>query len=72
MSEKYQTILETYDTGQIAFLKSLLDANGIDYVVDNEHVATFMARSGIPLVLKVAEQDLEKTRELLGDFQQEP
>jgi len=39
---EYELILETHNAGDRAFLKSLLDAEGITYFIQGEHVAQFL------------------------------
>ena len=62
-------LFETYNLADIAFLKSLLDAHKITYIVDNEAFAALSPLSGVPMVLKVTAEQLDETKELLKDFQ---
>ena len=58
-------LYETCNEGEVAFIKSILDANGIAFVVENE----FITRGpGIPMLIKVKAEQKDKARELLKDF----
>lgn len=57
----FVTLLETDSPGELAFVKSLLDGNGIAYVVRNEYVGSLY--SGLPaLACQVMVQDWELER----------
>lgn len=60
----FSVLCETNSTGKVAFLKSLLQANGIYYTVENE----FSFGRGVSIIVKIKTQDLPKARELLKDF----
>ena len=69
MAEEFKKIFETYNASDIAFLKSLLDAHDIAYIVKNENVVTFYSLSGIPMILEVEAEKFDEAVELLKDFQ---
>lgn len=69
MTEGHKQIFETYNQADIAFLKSLLDAHKITYIVDNESFSALRPLSGVPMVLKVCARQFDEAKELLKDFQ---
>ncbi len=76
-NDKLVTILSTGDRGAIAMAKSLLEAEGIQYLVKNEAAQDLLAYGGFggfnpiagPIEIQVAEEDAEKARELLKDLE---
>jgi Putative prokaryotic signal transducing protein len=64
----YELVLEIHNAGDQAYLKSILDAEGITYYIQGEHVAPFVFHS-IPMRLMVKKDQAEKVRELLKDFE---
>ena len=62
----YELLLQTQSAGDIAFLKSILDAEGITYFVQGEHVAQYIYHS-VPMRLLVDKEELVKAREILKD-----
>lgn len=69
MAPLFEQIFETYNSSDIAFLTSLLDEHGVDYVVDNEHFATLEPFAGVPMILKVPVLQAALARDILKDFQ---
>ena len=65
---EYELILETHNAGDQAFLKSILDAEGITYVLQGEHVAPYLYHA-LPMRLMVRKDQAEKTREILKDIE---
>ena len=63
---KFVLIYEPGDHSTVAFIKSLLSANNIRFYVRNEEFRT--AQDFTPIQIMVEENDLEKAKELLGDF----
>lgn len=63
-STDYELVLETQSAGDLAFLKSILDAEGVTYFVLGEHVAQFIFHS-VPMRLMVKKEDVSKTKEIL-------
>ena len=60
----YELVLETQSAGDLAFLKSILDAEEITYFVQGEHVAQFIFHS-VPMRLMVKKEDVAKVKEIL-------
>jgi Putative prokaryotic signal transducing protein len=60
-----EEILSTIDSGQIALVKSILEAERIHYVAQGEH--SHFLQSPIPVRFLVAQEDIARARELL-DF----
>jgi len=73
---KLVTVLETVDRNLLIVAKSVLDAVEMDYVVEGESVTdpfgvvTLYGRRR-PARLKVAEQDEQESKDLLGHLQDE-
>ena len=65
----YEMILEVLNAGDQAFLKSILDAEGIDYFIQGETVAPYLFHS-VAMRLMVNKDQAAEVRELLKDFQQ--
>ena len=64
---EYIPILETHNAGDRVFIKSILDAEGIVYFIQGEHVAPFVFHS-VPMRLMVQKDQAAKVREFLKDF----
>ena len=64
---EYEFIFEIHNAGDQAFLKSLLDAEGITYFIQGEHVAPFIFHS-VPMRLMVKKDQAAKVRDILKDF----
>lgn len=62
----YKKVLETLNPGDIAFIKSVLDSEGITYFFQGENFV-YMAYP-TPARLMVREDEVEKAKELLKDF----
>lgn len=64
---KFVSILSTFNIGDIAVVKSILNNSDITYFFQGENFNQF--RGGVePAILKVREEDEETVRELLKDF----
>ena len=60
-------ILSTYNLGDIALLRSILDNQGIEYFLQGENTSYIRAYMD-PTILMVREDQVEITKELLKDF----
>jgi len=67
ISMKFVEILNTYNPGDIALIKSLLDGDGIVYRFTGEHFNA-MEPMVQPARLKVIEDQVERAREILNGF----
>jgi len=67
----FTMVLEIHNAGDRVFLRSLLDAEGIDYFVQGETVAPYIFHS-VPMRLMVRKDQAEQVRELLETFVQSP
>lgn len=63
----FELILEVRNAGDQAFIKSLLDAEGIVYFMQGEHVAPYLYHA-LPMRLMVRKDQIVSARELLKDF----
>ena len=67
MSDGPVTVLTTSDPGLMAFAQSLLEAAGIEFVLQGEH------HNNVPLIgfaqLQVPAEDAEEARALLADLE---
>lgn len=61
-------IMEVRNAGDQAFVKSLLDAEGIDYFIQGEHVAPYLYHA-LPMRLMARKDQAATVRELLKDFE---
>ena len=66
-----EKLLECHDEGELSIIKSLLDGNGIEYFVQNEHFGSLypgisMAFNG--RIIMVPEVELERAQTLLSQF----
>ena len=64
----YEQVLETHNAGDIAFLKSILDASGITYFIQGEHVAPFVYYA-VPMRLLVKKDQAAEARDILKDIE---
>ena len=68
---EYEEVLVTFNPGDRAILKSILEAEGIDYFLQGEHATTY-AFQAIPVGLMVRKDQADTVRELLKDFEIKP
>ena len=68
---EYKFVLEIQSSGDLIFLKSILDAEGITYYVQGEHVVQFIYHS-VPMRLMVKKEDVAKVREIIKDMKLSP
>ena len=68
---KFLKILETHDSMDVPFIKSILDSTGIHYFIENEMMNSLGGGTGssiIPASLMVLEEDAPKAVDLLKQF----
>ena len=65
----FEMILEFANDGDRVFLRSFLDAHGIDYFIQGETAAPYLFHS-VPMRLMVRRDQAEDVRALLEDFKQ--
>lgn len=65
----FEPVLEIYNAGDRAFLRSILDAEGVDYFIQGETVAPYIFHS-VPMRLMVRRDQVEKVRDRLQGFVQ--
>ncbi len=63
---EFKPVLSTYNIGDIAFIKSLLDCENINYYFNGENF-NLMRLTVQPVVLMVQENQLEDTVNILKD-----
>jgi len=64
---EYDEVLSTNNPGDVALLKSILDADDITYFFQGEHAAPYVYHA-IPLRLMVRRDQVERVREILKDL----
>jgi hypothetical protein len=64
----FELILEVRNAGDQAFIKSLLDAEGIVYFMQGEHVAPYLYNA-LPMRLLVRKDQAAPALELLKGFE---
>ncbi len=64
----FELILEVRNAGDQAFIKSLLDAEGVVYYLQGEHVAPYLYHA-LPMRLMARKDQAALVRELLKDFE---
>jgi hypothetical protein len=60
-------VLETHNAGDRVFIKSILDAEGIVYFIQGEHVAPYLFNA-LPMRVMVRDDQAARAREILNDF----
>ena len=65
---EYEQVLGTYNPGDIAVVKSILDAEGITYYFLGEHFS-YVRPLADPARLMVKKDEVEKAREILKDLE---
>ena len=68
MKTDFTEILAFHNPGDLAFLKSFLDAAEIDYFVQGEHVAHYLFNA-VPMRLMVRRDQVVQARQLLADIE---
>ena len=64
---EYEEILDTYSPSDVALLKSILDAEDIDYLLQGEYVAPYLYYA-LPVRLLVRKYQVAKVVEVLKDI----
>ena len=65
---EYELVLETQNAGDQAFIKSILDSEGITYFIQGEYVAPYLYHA-VPMRLMVKKDEAAKAREILKDIE---
>ena len=71
----FTKVYECHDEGEISFIKSLLEGNGITYVVENEHFGSLYPGDTIPFNgrnILVPEDDVDRVQILLSRLKEPP
>ncbi len=68
----FRKLIETQNPGELALVKSLLDGNGIEYYVQNEHLGALYSIPVLPCVVVVEEWELERAQTLLSLLREQP
>lgn len=68
---EYEEILATFNPADRAVLKSILDAEGIDYFLQGEHATTYVYHA-IPVRLMVRKDQADMARDILKEFEPQP
>lgn len=64
---EFVPVLETHNAGDRVFIKSLLDAEGIVYFVQGEHVAPYLFNA-LPMRFMVRKDQADRAKEILKDI----
>ena len=64
----YELILEIHNAGDQTFIKSILDAEGITYYIQGEHIAPYIYHA-LPMRLMVEKDQAKEVREILKDVE---
>jgi hypothetical protein len=64
---EFVPIVETHNAGDRVFLKSILDAEGIVYYIQGEHVAPYLFNA-LPMRVMVRADQVDRAREILSDI----
>lgn len=65
----FEMVLEIHNAGDRVFLRSILDAEGIDYFIQGETVAPYIFNA-VPMRLMVRKDQVATVRERLESFVQ--
>ncbi len=63
-------LIKPENPGELAFIKSLLDGNGIEYYVQNEHLGGLYNLPVLPCVVMVDEWDESRATILLSKLRE--
>ena len=64
---EFHLIIESHNPGDIAFIKSILIAEDIEYIIQNENVSPYLFNA-LPMRVLVNKEKIEIAREVLKDF----
>lgn len=64
---EYVSVLETHNAGDRVLIRSILDAEGIVYFIQGEHVAPYLFNA-LPMRVMVKKDQADKAREIFKDF----
>ena len=64
---EFVPIVETHNAGDRVFIRSILDAEGIVYYIQGEHVAPYLFNA-LPMRVMVRADQVDRAREILGDI----
>ncbi len=64
---EYKELLKTFNQGDIALIKSLLEAEGIDFYVQGE-TFNLVRPLAVPPVFMVREDQLQQARDIIQDL----
>ncbi len=67
----FKMVMEVHNAGDRVFLRSILDAEGIDYFIQGETVAPYIFHS-VPMRLTVRRDQVAAVRGLMETFVQSP
>lgn len=65
---EYIPIIETHNAGDRVFIKSILDAEGIVYFIQGEHVSHYLFNA-LPMRVMVKKDQVERASEFLKDIE---
>ncbi len=65
---EFVPIIETHNAGDRVFIKSMLDAEGVTYFIQGEHVAPYLYNA-LPMRFMVLKDQANKAREILKDIE---
>lgn len=65
---EYEEILATFNPADRVILKSILEAEGIDYFLQGEHATTYVYHA-IPVRLMVRKDQADMARDILREFE---
>jgi len=71
---EFRDLFEVYSTwrlGEASFIKSLLESNGIDCFIHNEHYPSmnFLISTAIPIKIMVPKEKTEEAKDVIDEYQ---
>lgn len=69
-SNKLIPVFTTWDTFEVSFVQSILEANGITPIINNIHYATIalVGSAAAPITILVTEDNLEKAKDIINQY----